>query len=119
MKHKLGTNSLIKLRSVHEDMFKVVVRANEICNNKYNLDFGVGETARTKGRQADMVSTGASTTMNSRHIIRPNENKCHAVDLYAYVGGKYIDEFKHYQIIAKAMFQAAIEFGVQIEWGGH
>ena len=119
MKHKLGKSSLLKLSSVRDDLYKVVVRANEISNTKYGLDFGVGEGARTYERQVTMLNAGATTTLKSRHIIRPNESKCHAVDLYAYVGGEYVDEVKYYQVIAKSMFQAAIELGVQIEWGGH
>lgn len=94
------------------------MRANVICNERYNVDFGVAETARTASRQEQMISTGASTTRNSRHLIRKGESRCHAVDLTPYVEGSYSDKFEYYQRVAASMFQAAIELGIQIEWGG-
>lgn len=104
----LGKRSLEKLNGVHPDLVRVVKRAIEITE----VDFAAIEGVRSKLRQADLVASGASKTMDGRHITG------HAVDLGAYLGGEIRWDWVLYYKIAEAMKQAAIELGVPIIWGG-
>lgn len=108
MAYKLGEISLDRLRHVHPDLVRVVKRAIEITD----VDFTVLEGLRTLDRQKQLVASGASTTMNSRHLTG------HAVDLAPVVDGKVSWDWPLYHRIAKAVKQAAKELGVPVEWGG-
>ena len=108
MSFALSARSLQRLNGVHPDLVKVVARAIEISP----VDFVVLEGLRTVARQKQLVASGASTTMNSRHITG------HAVDLGAYVAGQVRWDWPLYHQIAKAVKQAAIDVGVTVEWGG-
>lgn len=111
---KFGKKSRSKLLDAHEDFQKVACRAIQITT----VDFGFSEVKRTIETQELYYETGKSTTMNSRHL--PNaDGVCFAGDVYAYVDGKASFEKKHLRAVAKAMFTAAIECGIVIEWGGH
>lgn len=108
MGYVLSQKSLDRLKGVHPDLVKVVKRAIELTK----VDFVVGEGLRSKERQAELVAAGDSWTMDSRHLTG------HAVDLWAYVGGKVSWNWEHYYTIGAAMRQAASELGVDIRWGG-
>ena len=108
MAYVLGSRSRSRLKGVHPDLVKVVERAIQLTE----CDFSVLEGLRTKARQAQLVKSGASKTMNSRHITG------HAVDLGAYVGGKIRWDWPLYTLIANAMKKAARELKIDIEWGG-
>lgn len=108
MTYKLGTLSLSRLKGVHPDLVRVVKRAIEITD----VDFTVLEGLRSLDRQKTLVASGASKTMNSRHLTG------HAVDLAPVVDGKVSWDWPLYHRIAKAMKQAAKELGVPVEWGG-
>lgn len=105
---QLSERSKRRLVGVHPDLVKVVERAIQITDT----DFTVLEGLRTKARQAQLVASGASQTMNSRHITG------HAVDLGAYVAGQVRWDWPLYNKIAETMKKAATEVGVNIEWGG-
>lgn len=107
MGFKLSQRSLNNLSGVHPDLVAVVKRAIQITE----VDFSVIEGIRTKERQAELLKSGATTTMNSRHLTG------HAVDLAAYVNGIRWD-WPLYDKIAKAMKSAANELGISIVWGG-
>ncbi len=114
--YSLSSRSESNLRGVHTDLVKVVRLA--LSNSKY--DFGVGKSVRTLQEQKEKLDAGLSKTMKSRHI--PSNNACGmscAVDLNVFVAGNYSSRRQHYSKTAKAMFRAAIELGIQIEWGGH
>ena len=113
--HKFGKTSEENLKQVHPALVKVARRALELSQ----VDFGITCGVRSMVDQADRVADGDSGTMNSRHVVENNDCKmaC-AVDAMAYVDGKGTWEFWTYRKIAKAFFRAAIENGVQIEWGG-
>ncbi|WP_050875035.1 M15 family metallopeptidase, partial [Yersinia frederiksenii] len=66
------------LKGINPDLLKVVRRALEISA----VDFSVIEGLRTIERQKELVATGKSQTMNSRHISG------NAVDLFP-VGGDW------------------------------
>ena len=108
MGFQLSERSKRRLQGVHPDLVKVVERAIQITDT----DFTVLEGLRTKARQAELVASGASQTMNSRHITG------HAIDLGAYVAGQVRWDWPLYDKIAATMKKAASEVGVPIEWGG-
>lgn len=113
MAYKLGATSILRLQLVHPDLVRVVERAIEISE----IDFTVLEGARTVQRQAALVSAGASTTMNSRHIPGA-DGYAKAVDLGALILGKVRWDWPLYDKLAKAMKTAAQELDIPIEWGG-
>lgn len=104
----LSDKSLRRLEGVHPDLVKVVKRAIEITP----VDFVVIEGLRTKARQAYLLDAGKSRTMNSYHLTG------HAVDIAPIIDGKVSWQWKHYYPLADAMFAAAKELDVKIEWGG-
>lgn len=112
-----------RLASAHPDLAKVVRRAAQLTT----VPFRVGETIRTRERQMQLVATGSSTTMNSRHLAHKLDGKSRAVDLIAFPdldkdGVMDNDElswvWNYYAQIAKAMKQAAAELKIPLEWGG-
>jgi peptidoglycan LD-endopeptidase CwlK len=107
-KFKLGERSIQRMKGVHPDLVKVVMRAIEISE----IDFTVLEGVRLLARQKQLVKQGASKTMRSRHLTG------HAVDLGAWVGGRVAWDWPLYYKIADAVKQAAKDVGVPIEWGG-
>ena len=108
MTFKLSEKSLRRLEGVHPDLVRVVKRAIEITP----VDFLVVEGLRTKERQAYLLDAGKSRTMNSYHLTG------HAVDIAPIVDGKVSWAWKHYYPLADAMFDAAKELGIKVEWGG-
>jgi len=105
MSYKLGTRSLQNLSGVHPDLVAVVKKAIEISGQ----DFTVLEGIRNINRQRELVKTGKSTTMNSRHLTG------HAVDLAPW---PISWEWEGFYPIADAMKQAAEELEVDLKWGG-
>jgi peptidoglycan L-alanyl-D-glutamate endopeptidase CwlK len=104
----LSPRSVQRLSGVHPDLVKVVARAMELTE----IDFIITEGVRTKARQKQLVASGASQTMNSRHLTG------HAIDLAAMVGGKVRWDWPLYYKLADAMKRAAKDVDVSIEWGG-
>jgi peptidoglycan L-alanyl-D-glutamate endopeptidase CwlK len=105
---KLGKRSIERLQGVHPDLVKVVERAIDLSP----VDFTVLEGLRSPERQQTLVASGASQTLNSRHITG------HAVDLGAWVDNQVDWSWPLYHKIANAMKAAANELGVAIVWGG-
>lgn len=106
--YKLSMRSKSRLKGVHPDLVKVIKRAIEITE----IDFGVIEGLRSYERQLQLFNSGASKTMNSRHLTG------HAVDLVAYLGNRVSWDWPLYYKIADAVKKAAKELGVNITWGG-
>lgn len=77
MAYRLGKRSRQHLVGVHPDLVRVVERAINITS----VDFTVLEGLRAIERQRRLLSSGASTTLRSRHLTG------HAVDLGAWVDG--------------------------------
>lgn len=109
MRRKWSQRSLDSLRGIHPDLRKVMERALQTSP----LDFIVIEGLRTQERQRQLVASGASKTMNSRHLTG------HAVDLLP-IGpdGKAAFDWPLYYKLAPAVKQAAKDMGVAIVWGG-
>ncbi len=102
------------LEGVHPDLVEVVraARAYWLSRKTDPLGFIVTEGLRTKERQKLLVASGASQTMNSRHLTG------HAVDLAATLNGKVSWDWPLYKRLADIMKQEADELGVSIVWGG-
>ena len=104
----LSANSMDKLKGVNPALVKVVKRAIQISKQ----DFAVNEGLRTIERQRQLVKSGASQTMNSRHIGG------FAVDLVPIVNGKVSWDWRYFYAIAEAVQASAIELGINVRWGG-
>lgn len=104
----LSAASRAKLKGVHPDLVRVVERAITLTP----VDFRVTEGLRTLARQRYMVASGASKTLNSRHLDG------YAVDVVALIGGQVCWDWRPYTRIAIAFKQAASELNIPIEWGG-
>lgn len=115
-----GSSSRQKLKGVHGDLVRVVMRAYELSPWDFSVVFGV----RTQAEQDHMVAVGASHTRNSAHLYGL------AVDLQPYIGaggdpyprkhdlmGVRRDKLARFEAIAKAMFESADELGVLLQWG--
>lgn len=120
----LNKGSQEKLLDIHPDLARVVYRAAEITT----VPFVVTEGKRTLDRQKNLVKSGASTTMRSRHVAEMNQcgQPC-AVDLAAFIdvdGDGAVDageirwDWPLYSKINEAMQEAGRIEGVPIEWGG-
>lgn len=113
MSFSLSARSRAELKGVHLDLLAVVERAIVLTAQ----DFCVHDGVRTLEQQKALVRAGASKTLNSRHLIRP-DGFGHAVDLVPWIGGKPRWEWKPIYLIAVAVRRAAIEHGVSLTWGG-
>lgn len=109
MNRKWSERSLGNLSGIHPDLRRVIDRALQTSP----LDFIVIEGLRTAARQKQLVASGASKTLNSRHITG------HAVDLMP-IGpdGKAAFDWPLYHKLGPAVKQAAKDLGVAIVWGG-
>jgi len=107
MSFKLSNRSLGNLEGVDERLVSVVKQAIEITK----VDFGVVCGLRTIEEQKELVASGASQTMKSKHL------EGRAVDLMAYIGSRASWELNVYDDIADAMAQAARDQGVALCWG--
>lgn len=103
---KLGSKSKERLSTVKPELQSVVRKAFETVP----FDVTVLEGIRTIDRQKELVSKGASKTMNSKHLTGD------AVDLAPYP----IDwnDKSRFNELAKHMLNAASELGIKIRWGG-
>jgi hypothetical protein len=107
--YKLGQRSLAELQGVHADLIRVVERAIEITP----IDFSVIDGLRTIEEQRAYVLSGASQTMDSRHLDG------FAIDIAAYIGNKVRWETELLCKVAVAVREAARQCGVPIRWGGN
>lgn len=108
MTFKLSKRSLKALEGVNPELVAVVQRAIQITS----VDFVVTEGLRTPERQRVLFDSGASQTLNSKHLTGD------AVDLAAWVDNKVDWSWPLYSKLAAAMKAAAKELDVPIAWGG-
>ena len=110
----LGPRSKARLKGVHPDLVKVVEKAIQISD----IDFTVLEGVRDAVRQKKLFESGASQTMNGRHIPG-DDGFAKAVDLGAWVDDQVDWSWPLYHKINAAMQEASKLVGVPIEWGGN
>lgn len=111
--HRFSKSSLNRLSMAHDDLERVAVLA--LKYSKY--DFGITCSLRTVEEQEQLVKEGKSQTMKSRHL--PNEQGAsEAIDFAVYLNGSITWSMRYYRVVAQAFFRAAIELGIEIEWGG-
>jgi peptidoglycan LD-endopeptidase CwlK len=108
MGFSLGEKSIKELVGVDPRLVAVVKRAIQLTEQ----DFSVHDGIRTLAEQKELLRTGATTTLNSRHITG------HAVDLVPFINGKLRWEWPPAYKIATAMRKAAKEQGLKLRWGG-
>lgn len=106
--YKFSERSAKNLAGVHPHLVAVAALALSLSE----VDFAVTEGLRTRARQAELVASGASKTMNSRHLTG------HAIDVAAYIGGRISWDWPLYEKIADAFKEASIHIAVPIIWGG-
>lgn len=92
------------LKGVKPALVNVIRRALELTP----VDFIVIEGLRTQARQKELVATGKSQTMNSRHLTG------NAVDIIPVNTTWNVEEFKP---LLKAVKQAADEQGLKLRFG--
>jgi peptidoglycan L-alanyl-D-glutamate endopeptidase CwlK len=109
----LGAKSRAELVGVHPTLQRVVLRALELSPQ----DFSVHDGLRTLEEQEKLVATGASKTLNSKHL-KQGDGFGHAVDLVPFLNGKLRWEWPLIYPIAEAIRSAAIELRTPIRWGG-
>ena len=107
MAFKLSNRSLTNLQGVDQKLQDVVQYAIGVTK----VDFAVIEGLRTLSREKELVASGASQTLKSKHIDGL------AVDLMAYIGNRASWELNLYDDIATAIRLGAIEHDVPIRWG--
>lgn len=105
---KYSKRSLNNLKGVHPDLRRVIDRALQDSP----VDFIVIEGLRSTERQKELVSSGASRTMNSRHLTG------HAVDLLPIGPNGAEFAWPLYNKLGPAVEKAAEAEGVEITWGG-
>jgi peptidoglycan L-alanyl-D-glutamate endopeptidase CwlK len=76
------------------------------------IEFTVLEGMRTQARQAELYASGASQTMNSRHLTG------HAVDLAPLIEGEVSWDWPHYHTLEPHIKALAGALGVAVTWGG-
>mgnify|MGYP001345341857 CR=1 FL=1 len=107
MAYKLSTKSQERLMGLEPELKEIVYEAIKVTK----IDFGVIEGLRTEEKQKQLVESGASQTMKSKHLDG------RAVDLMAYIGGRGSWELNVYDEIADAMKEASIKVDVAVRWG--
>ena len=107
MAYKLSTKSQERLMGLEPELKEIVYEAIKVTK----VDFGVIEGLRTEEKQKQLVESGASQTMKSKHLDG------RAVDLMAYIGGRGSWELNVYDEIADAMKEASIKVDVAVRWG--
>lgn len=109
MTRKYSSRSLKNLKGIHPDLRRVIDRALQ----ESPLDFVVIEGLRSPERQKQLVASGASKTLKSRHLTG------HAVDLVPIgTNGKPAFDWPLYHILGPAVKEAAEKENVKLVWGG-
>jgi len=112
---KFGAGSKQHISEGKPDLQRWVYRMLELCE----VDVSAVDCRRTIEEQRENIEKGVSWTMDSRHLPDPADNLAYAIDLYPYHNGGTDHSGWLYRKIAKAGFQAAIELGIDIRWGGN
>jgi len=116
----LNASSEAKLKKVHPDLVKVVLRTVKLITNvSKDKSFGFIITcgARTLEEQKKLLKAGATTTLNSRHIPG-KDGYSKAVDFAVTLDGKVRWDWGLYSRLAVIVKEAAKLEDIPITWGG-
>lgn len=112
---KLSQRSLTNLKGVHPDLVRVIAETQVVPGCRLEVVEGLRDMAT----QEKYLRTGASKTLNSRHLTG------HAADFAMYRdidGDGDLDFLKkvdpEYRAQAKLFKETAKRLGVDLEWGG-
>lgn len=115
----LNPRSEKNLFGVHPQLVRIVRLAADMSLD--DKGFVVTEGLRTLERQKELLATGKSQTLKSRHLTG------HAVDLAVWYDkdlDKVLDadeiswKFPDYKALSEVVKAAAEQLGIPIEWGG-
>ena len=110
MNRTLTARDQQRLVGVHPDLVRVLERAARDGSVPWRVTEGV----RSMDRQAELVASGKSQTMRSRHLTG------HAVDLAVEDGrGGILWDRPSYERLAVEILAAAKAENVPVEWGGN
>ena len=115
MSFVLSSRSLERLQGVHPKLVSVVRAAIALSK----VDFVVVEGLRSKEKQREYFNAGKSRTMNSKHLTGHAVDLCPLYDTDGDGKKEAVWTEQAFLPIADAMFQAARNLGVQLNWGGH
>ena len=108
-KFKLGARSRSNMVGLHPHLIEII----ELGIQTTEVDFTVIEGLRSEERQRQLLSSGATTTMNSRHLTG------HAFDFVALKDNKVEwNDITLYVKISNAFKAAATKLNHPIVWGG-
>lgn len=110
---KFGTKSISELEGVKPVLVDVVKEALGLTKQ----DFTVFDGIRTLQEQHELLASGASATLKSKHL-KQSDGYGHAVDLVPYIAGRNRWEWEPIYKIAHAVARAAKKHNVTIRWGG-
>lgn len=121
MPFALGAGSNRELQGVHPRLVDVARRAIVLTP----VDFTVLDGLRTKDEQKKLVASGASQTMDSKHLAQ-KDGFSHAVDLVPFINGKPRWEWPPIYKIAAAVASALAQHNaddltrppLKLRWGG-
>lgn len=113
---ELTQTSLKRLKGVHPDLVRVVVRTAKDWVDP-DVSFVVTCGVRSVEEQKILVSKGFSKTMRSRHLPQ-KDGMSHAVDLAILLKGKLTWDWPAYKRLSDRVKAAAKAESVAIEWGG-
>jgi peptidoglycan L-alanyl-D-glutamate endopeptidase CwlK len=113
---KLNRASFAKLKGVHPDLVRVVMRCAADWADPAT-GFIVTCGVRTLEEQKILKAKGASKTLRSRHLKAAN-GFAHAVDLACTIKGAVRWDWPLYNRLAVRMKAAAKAEKVPLEWGG-
>lgn len=112
--HRFSKRSIERMSGVCEEMREIAHEALRLSP----IDFGIPNLGgwRSDIEQNDLFKSGKSLCDGYEKRSRHQDGK--ALDVYAYVGGRASWADSYMSLIACSFYQAAINLGYRIEWGG-
>ena len=100
--------SLARLKTVDPRLQRLFLEVIKVTP----IDVSIVCGKRSLEEQAAAVRSGASSTMNSRHLTG------HAVDVAPFVGGGISWDWKYFDLLAPVVKRVARDLLIPVEWGG-
>ena len=116
--HKLSPSSRAKLEGVHTDLVRIFLTCLYQISEEQDISVLCG--VRTREEQAAHYASGASQTMDSKHLIQ-EDGTAHALDLGVWIPAirGVSDDIEDYKALNLSMQQAALKLRLPfLTWGG-